>query len=342
MSHDPRQLPRSFALIIVNYGSAHLLLENLAQLNLEPLNGNVVVVDNYTTATERASITELSSARNWLLVPLERNYGFGIGVNEGAKAAIALGAQNLVVLNPDASIGASELQLLLQAVEADPWLMVSPLIRTSSGATWFDGMDLFTDTGEVASQRRPKLPAGPRKPWLSGACFAISAALWEVVGGFDPDYFLYWEDVDFSHRVVGCGGQLAVLETAVAVHDSGGTQTSIGGAETKSESYYFHNIRNRLVYAAKHVHGRQLRNWIWATPRVSYQILLAGGRKQLITSPAPLRAYASGIILGFALLIKLRLAQVPEAVSWRRFPIRFPKMPLADAGGKATSDWTKP
>jgi GT2 family glycosyltransferase len=36
--------------------------------------------------------------------------------------------------------------------------------------------------------------------WLTGACLAVSKQVWQATGGFDPDYFLYWEDVDYSQR----------------------------------------------------------------------------------------------------------------------------------------------
>ena len=342
MNSLPQATSHKFSLIIVNYGSAHLLAENLAKLNLGPVNGSVVVVDNYTTTAERTAVADLASDRHWDLVALDRNYGFGVGVNEGVNAAIAAGSRTVAVLNPDASISAADLQLMVHAVEADPTLMVSPLIRTSSGTIWFDGMELFMDSGEVASRRRPVMPAGPRKPWLSGACFAMSVELWNAVGGFDPDYFLYWEDVDLSHRVVNHGGHLTVLENALAVHDSGGTQTAIRGGGTKSESYYFHNIRNRLVYAAKHLEGKQLRKWIYATPRVSYQILLGGGRRQLISSPAPLRAYVKGIIYGYALMIRLRRVKASAQYSTRVAAGRDRKVPMAQAVIRGTNERTKP
>ena len=44
--------------------------------------------------------------------------------------------------------------------------------------------------------------------WLTGASLAMSITLWEQVGGFDERYFLYWEDVDLSWRILQAGGEL--------------------------------------------------------------------------------------------------------------------------------------
>src|SRR5205807_8297 len=41
--------------------------------------------------------------------------------------------------------------------------------------------------------------AGP-VDWATGCCLLVRRSCWEKVGGFDPDFFLYYEDVDFCHR----------------------------------------------------------------------------------------------------------------------------------------------
>ena len=309
MTFNPGPAPATFALIVVNYGSAHLLAKNLAGMDVAGVGGRMVVVDNFTSGPERDDVQRLAAAEGWTLLAMDGNRGFGAGVNAGAVAAFADGAVAMAVLNPDAHIDVTDLMLLIAAVLADQRLMVSPVMKTSGGSIWFDGMELYTDTGQVASRRRRVPPAGPHCPWLSGACFAVSRALWEQVGGFDEDYFLYWEDVDLSRRVVDSGARLAVLDHVAAVHDAGGTQVRVGGAGSKSEAFYYYNIRNRLVFAAKHVHGKQLRRWILATPRVSYEILMAGGRRVLLSSTVPVRAYVRGIVDGFRMLAGIRNSQ---------------------------------
>lgn len=104
--------------------------------------------------------------------------------------------------------------------------------------------------------------------------------LWRRVGGFDPDYFLYWEDVDLCRRVVEAGGRVSVDETAVVTHAEGGTHGHTGSARTKSPIYYYYNIRNRMLYAAKHLPPAGRRRWALTSPWVAYQVLLQGGRRQ--------------------------------------------------------------
>lgn len=306
MSQDEWAGATRFALVVVNYGSSRLLAENLAGLDLAQMGGRAVIVDNFTTTAEQQEVRRLALAHQWSLLPLATNAGFGAAVNAGARLALTHGASALAVLNPDAAIDLPNLERLVAAVAADPALMASPVMKTSSGGMWFDGMKLYSTFGRVASERRSPQLAGPSEPWLTGACFAMSSELWLAAGGFDEDYFLYWEDVDLSRRVVAAGGSLAVMRDALAVHDSGGTQTGVGGDGTKSEIYYFYNVRNRLVYAAKHTDGRQLWAWLLATPREAYEVLRRGGRRQLLTSISPLRAYVRGILSGALMVVRIR------------------------------------
>jgi GT2 family glycosyltransferase len=286
----------SLGVVVVNYGSHALLESNLAAVSSNTPEATYVVVDNFTTVAERQQVTTLGQQHHWSVVTLSTNTGFGHGVNIGVEAAIAAGCTTILVLNPDAIIERESLERLASAVADDHTLMVTPVVRGPSGRVWFGGADVLLDDGRMSNpRRRPEREGRPYRPWLSGACFAISAELWVKSGGFDADYFLYWEDVDISYRVQRAGGHLEVDNGAEAIHDEGGTHTQRLRWRAKSETYYYYNIRNRLVYASKHLDHQGITQWLRATPRVSYEILLQGGRAQFLLPWIPLRAYFRGI-----------------------------------------------
>ncbi|HWH25861.1 MAG TPA: glycosyltransferase family 2 protein [Pseudolysinimonas sp.] len=286
----------SAAVVVVNYGSHGLLETNLAGVSSLAPEASYVVVDNFSTSEEQERVAQLGAAKGWIVVNLATNSGFGNGVNAGVEAAIAAGCTSVLVLNPDASIARTSLERLISAVENDRQLMVAPVVRESNGRVWSAGSDVLLDDGRMSNpRRRPEREGRPYREWLSGACFAISTELWQKSGGFDPDYFLYWEDVDLSLRVQNAGGRLAVDTEAEAIHDEGGTHGQRLRWRAKSETYYYYNIRNRLIYAAKHVNEAQRRNWMRVAPRVSYEILLQGGRAQFLLPWIPVRALVKGI-----------------------------------------------
>ncbi|RUQ84432.1 glycosyltransferase family 2 protein [Labedella gwakjiensis] len=287
------------AVVVVNYGSSDLLEANLTELTRNAPGLLAVTVDNFTTALERESMRHLSAAEGWELVEPESNIGFGAGVNRGIARARERGADRFLILNPDASIDPGSAARLLSAVVADPDALVAPRILRPDGSVWFAGSDLYLDDGRIRSLRRrlSDVDASRIEPWLTGACLAVSWQLWSRIDGFSDEYFLYWEDVDLSHKVVASGGRLVSLDDAVAIHAEGGTQAEglASSGQAKSTTYYYYNIRNRILFAALHLSDEEYRAWLRHTPTVSWEILLQGGRRQFLSSLAPLRAGLRGV-----------------------------------------------
>lgn len=286
--------------LVVNYGSHELLRANLGRVSADNPDLRVVVVDNFTTELELRAVDELCAEQGWRLIASPANLGFGGGNNLAATAAIADGSEHLLLLNPDARIDAASLQRLSEIVAADPMALVSPVIETAYGRTWFDGFDLHLERGRMRAARK-RLGTDRAELWLTGACLLVSRRLWEAIGGFDDRYFLYWEDLDLCRRAREAGASLAVVPEARAVHDEGGTQQP-SGERARSETYYYYNIRNRLLFAAQHLPPADRRRWVRTAPAEAYQILLRGGRRQLLQSWAPWRAAVRGTWDGLRLM----------------------------------------
>lgn len=286
----------AFAVITVNYGSSALIAENFGRLELPP-EGRLIIVDSFSSDAEREAVREVAAVLGAECVLLDGNLGYGGGTNAGAARAIEGGAEVIVPLNPDASITAGDLQTIVDAAHGTRDL-VSPRIVTGTGANWFAGADLYLDDGTTAGRAaRARNEGRPRREWATGACFALSADVWRELGGFDEEYFLYWEDIDLSHRVQDSGGVL-VLADATVVHEEGGTHEGETTERAKSSTYYYFNIRNRMLYARKHLAQDGIRRWRRSSMRVGYRILLQGGRRQLV-SMAPWQAYARGVRDGY-------------------------------------------
>ncbi|MGY1779067.1 glycosyltransferase [Geodermatophilus sp. SYSU D01036] len=280
--------------VVVNYGSSALLRRTLVPLGRTGL--PVVVVDNLSTGEERRAVTALAREEGWELVALPDNRGFGAGVNAGVAAARRLGCVTFLLLNPDAVVERTVVDELAARSVADPMALLSPVITRSDGSVWFAGSRLRLRDGRTG--RRITDPAAPDgvRDWLTGACLVVHAELFDLLGGFDDGYFLYWEDVDLSYRALRAGARLVVCEDLVAVHDEGGTQVRHG--EAMSEGYYYWNCRNRLAFAARHLGRRAVLRWLVTAPAAGWEVVLRGGRRQLLRSPRPLLAAARGSLAG--------------------------------------------
>jgi GT2 family glycosyltransferase len=283
------------ALVVVNYASHALLSRNLVAVPGEIC---VVVVDNYSSRAEREAVAALCRDRAWQLVPMCDNRGFGAAVNAGVQCAIEHGCDTAILLNPDARASAPVLRELAAHAGHEPCALVVPMIEDGSGRVVFEGVDLVLHTGRMLRTTHSEPSAG-HQLWLTAACLAVHIELFCRLGGFDEDYFLYWEDVDFSIRAARAGAQLVVRRDLSAVHDEGGTQGERRD-RAKSNLYYFYNCRNRLLFASKHLDRRGIARWLLSTPSASWEILMRGGRRQLLRSPRPLVAAITGTLLGVA------------------------------------------
>ena len=290
----------ALALVVVSYGSHAMLAENLPAGTVAALEAEVVVVDNFSTQAERVAVTDLAADRGWVLETPTQNLGFGSGMNLGVRRALSGGADVVVLLNPDLRAPAETIAALARAVRADPHLVASPRVLHPDGSVWFAGGEVRVEEGRTVTVGAD---AGSPHGWLSGACLAIGAEQWRATGGFDEDYFLYWEDVDLSWRARAAGGHLAVLQDLDVVHDVGGTQGS-----GKSTTYLHYNARNRLVFAAQHLGPRDRRRWVAAS--IGYARLLlrrAGyGRRDLVRAGRAVLAVLSGTLSGIGYLVRHR------------------------------------
>ena len=295
--HDDALLG-STAIVVVNYGDDRLLRENLRVVSAAAAECPVVVVDNFSTRANRLLVDACVAEFGWIGVFPDRNEGFGTGMNLGVAAAISGGAHRFVLLNPDAVIARADLVTLAGIVSRDPMVLTSPIIRNPDGSLWFSGSDLYLADGRTRSRRHRDAHGGEdRVEWLTGACVVISEALWARLEGFSDDYFLYWEDVDLSWRAVAAGASLMLCEDAVAVHDEGGTQDRAGTdpGRAKSPAYYYYNIRNRLVFAALNLPREDAERWSRLAWRSAREVVLRGGRRQLIRPWTPLGAAYRGV-----------------------------------------------
>ena len=292
----------AYAVIVVNYGDPSLVAGNIgADVDADDA-ALVVLVDNFHSDDSRARAEALCQERGWLFVA-SVNDGFGAGVNRGVAAALQKGRHAFITLNPDAVAPVDVLRELARHVSVDPLALVSPFMDTGDGHPHFRGARMSRRTGQMRSGWSEFDENPEWANWLSGACMAFSARAFDLLGGFCEDFFLYWEDVDISRRAAERGMRLEVRPDLLVVHDEGGTQEA-GSSRTKSPTYYFYNIRNRMLFGRQHLQGRAWARWVLSSPQQSARIWMRGGRRQAFTEPRGLIAACRGFFAGATQLFR--------------------------------------
>jgi N-acetylglucosaminyl-diphospho-decaprenol L-rhamnosyltransferase len=293
---------KRLGIVVVNYGSSGLLARNLANIDLSALPSTaVVVVDNHSSVSERRAVEDLAERHSWNLVASPSNVGFGAGVNLGVERAIDLDCSSFLLLNPDVSIDSASIASLVQEGSRHPMALIMPRLTTPDGTMWSAAGRVDWRSGLTRS--RPDRPLDHAEEYLPGTCLLVDRSCWEAVGGFDQRFFLYWEDVDLSRRVVSAGGRLRVLDDVAVVHDAGATQRAEGAAG-KSPTYCYYMCRNRLLFATLHLGvGARLR-WLLHSPRYAIRVARRDGGRVALRRPAIPLAALSGTAAGAARVLQ--------------------------------------
>jgi N-acetylglucosaminyl-diphospho-decaprenol L-rhamnosyltransferase len=241
--------------IVVSHRSRRHLPDCLTALAaaLDGLDHDVLVVDNASDDDTRSWLQDNVDARR--LVLHSENRGFAVAVNQ---AAAGVAADALLLLNPDTVIDPGALRRLVRELAGDPAIgAAGPQLLFPDGSpqpsAWrvpgaaslaFEALMLYNLFPR--SRLHAWEPAGGESedvPCLSGACLLVRRACWDVAGGFDERFFLYYEDMDFSVRARRAGFRLRLVPEARVIHDRGGSSFQ----DRRQFLYHFHESRRRFL-----------------------------------------------------------------------------------------------
>ena len=209
---------RGVTVVVVAYGPARALGDALGALQGEY---PVIVVDNGSSAEARA----MAHAAGAVYVDPGRNLGFAGGVNV-ALAHRTTPDDDVLLLNPDASIAPSALERLRDVLHADPALacvapgLVDPVSGEPSRAHW-PWHTPGASWAEAVGLARRRLAS--ERYFLSGAVLLVSGDALADVGPFDERFFLYNEEEDWQHRAVARRWRVQLCPDVTAAHRPGGT-----------------------------------------------------------------------------------------------------------------------
>ena len=269
------------SVVVVNRNGERWLERCLGSLDdSRSLVAEVVVVDN---GSSDGSV-ELVRRRfpDVRLLENRRNLGFGVANNQAAARAAG---DALLLLNNDAWLRPGCLERLHARLERDSGLgLVAPRLVGPDGRPRFVWSPDRSLLGEAVQRLRNPFEGaavnhgviehvlralcGPG--WYTAACVLIRRRAFDDVGGFDPGYFLYFEDADLCLRLRRKGWRLDWEPAAVAVHAGGGRRLegALADEYRRSQLYYYRahrpgwegSILKRLL--ARRYGGGRVREWL--------------------------------------------------------------------------------
>jgi N-acetylglucosaminyl-diphospho-decaprenol L-rhamnosyltransferase len=218
------------SVVIVNYclwtETAKLVRQVVAAPCTRQGEVEVVVVDNDSPPHEfdRA----LRRLRGVSLRCWKQNRGFARAVNEGCR--LSRGGW-VLLLNPDISLSRDFLDGVLRLAErleaAQPRVgVVGFQLRNADGSRQLSSGPFPALAKTLARLTLPRpirkyhflSVRGRQVPWVTGCCMLLRRECLERLGGFDSDYFLYYEDVDLCRRAWNLGWEVVFEHGLSVVH----------------------------------------------------------------------------------------------------------------------------
>lgn len=193
-------------------------LESISKLNYT--NYSVIVVDNGSTDGSYENLTRRFSDVKF--VRNEENLGFAGGMNSGIDEALKHDPKYLLILNSDTVVSPQLLNSLVDTCEKDEKVAIAgPLIYNYYKPTKLDfaGSKVRLSLGSVKHLQKPKSSDSAFEiDFMTGCGFLIHANIIKKHGGFDPAFFVLFEDIDLSFRLRGKGFKIVCQPRAAMWH----------------------------------------------------------------------------------------------------------------------------
>ena len=249
-------------IVIVNWNAHNQLDACLGSLP-QPISENifsVIIVDNSREKNLNTIRTNYPFCR---IITPQTNLGFGGGCNLGAMEG---SAPFIIFLNPDILFTTGSVDQLVQFLESqalpkDVGIIGAQLLNPDGSIQRniarfprfgdlfprMIGLDkLFPQIFPPHYQKDLDYSAMQKVEQVPGAFFLVRRSLFESLHGFDENFFMYYEDVDFSYRSFLEGWRSLYLPQVKVIHAGGGT------TDTIKATRLFYVLRSKILYARKH------------------------------------------------------------------------------------------
>lgn len=251
------------SIVIVNYNVKDFLFQCLRSIEKSVTNRTyeVIVVDNNSSDN---SIEFLKPKfENVKFFTLDDNLGFGKANNIGFENSRG---KYILILNPDTIVSEDTLDKMFNFMEENPNIGISGCkvlnqdgsfqltCRRGFPTPWasftklFGLQKLFPNSKLFAqyNQTFKNIDESYEIDAVIGAFMFCQSEIIKKVGGFDPDYFMYGEDLDLCFRVKELGYQVYYYHQTTIIHFKGESTKRSNINELK----HFYDAME--IYAKKH------------------------------------------------------------------------------------------
>ena len=265
-------LTSKVAIITVSYNAGSFIedyLDSVLRVLPNAPSLEVIIIDNASSDNTvdciHRRVSEQNMESRFSVLSLPENLGFGGGCNEGARIAAERDIDKYWFLNPDTTIDLAAFEALVRGFQQSSKIAFTGSILKNErgekrstlyrfptlGVTFLStlGLGLLdrlipSRTSTIPTPEEPK-----RADWLSGASFMIKKEVFNELKGFDPQYFLYFEEVDLFLRASRLGHEAWGIPESCIFHISGastGINQKNQHANRKRKPAYWYESRRHF------------------------------------------------------------------------------------------------
>ena len=239
-------------ILILNWNSYDDTLECIISLQkIKYQNHRIIIIDNGSKTNEIDNIKKKFNEIE--IIHSDKNLGFSGGNNIGIEYSIKNGAELILLLNNDTIVEPDFLNHLINASNDNEKIGITvPKIKYYSNPDniWYAGGYISNLKGSAYTigegESGEKYQINKFVTFATGCCMLIKKQVFEDVGYWDEDYFLYLEDADFCKRTTVAGFKILFVPGSKIFH-------KVNTATTKNNKnlplYYM--FRNRLYFSKK-------------------------------------------------------------------------------------------
>jgi GT2 family glycosyltransferase len=242
------------SVVIPNYNGEAFLAECIGSLLEQSLEqAEIILVDNASTDGSIELVERNYPQTN--IVRLEENRGFSVAVNAGIQVGKG---EFVVLLNNDTRAEPDFLAEMHAAILANEAAMAAPKMLFSRDSRIINSLGLGYSIAGTNHDIGFGLEDGPKfgeREWIFGPCGGAGMyrrRVLEDVGSFDEDFFMYYEDVDFSFRAQLAGYRCISAPLARVHHLEGASARAL----PKPRNFYL--TRNAFTVIVKNFPRRLL------------------------------------------------------------------------------------
>jgi len=258
---------KKISIIILHFQDQELTadcLKSIKKLNLKDIDLQVLIVNN----NPEQDLAKLEKTfADFTFIKTKTNLGYAQGNNFGIEKALEEKPDFVFLLNNDTILDKDLLVKLIDGFKKDKKIgIIGPKIYFAKGYEFHKNRYQKEDLGKViwyagglidwqnivASHRgvdevdKGQYDQFCQTNFISGCAMMIKREVFEKIGFFNKNYFLYWEDVDFCQRAFRAGFTCFYDGMGKLWHANAGS-SKVGGA---LHDYYM--TRNRLLFGLKY------------------------------------------------------------------------------------------